>query len=84
MDSKGRPPRAQDKPLPEVFAANLRRVRERVGLSVADLAARCGFPVEFVDSIERGIDPGFGVDQVARLATALGVDPSELVSRDVF
>jgi transcriptional regulator with XRE-family HTH domain len=85
MDSKGRPPgqpRVPDKPLPEVFAANLRRVRERVGLSVAALAERCGFTVDFVDSVEKGVAPGFGLDQVARFASALGVDPAELVSRD--
>jgi transcriptional regulator with XRE-family HTH domain len=85
MDSKGRPPgqpRAQDKPLPEVFAANLRRVRERVGLSVPALAERCGFTVDFVDSVENGNDRGFGLDQLARFASALGVDPTELVSRD--
>jgi transcriptional regulator with XRE-family HTH domain len=87
MDSKGRPPGerwAQDKPLPEVFAANLRRIRERVGLSVEALAERCGFTVDFVDSVETGSAPGFGLDQVARFASALGVDPTELVSRDVL
>jgi transcriptional regulator with XRE-family HTH domain len=86
MDPKGRrppnTPRAADRPLPEVFASNLRRLRLQQQLSVAALAARCGFTIEFVDSIERGMASACGVDQIARIAVVLGVEPAELVNRD--
>lgn len=88
MDPTGRrppnAPGASDRPLPDVLASNLRRLRLQRQLSVTALAERCGFSIEFLESIERGDPSGFGLDQMVRLATALGVEPAELVSRDAF
>lgn len=75
-------PKDRRRPLTEVFGANVRRVRARRELSVLALAHRCGFTIEFVDSIENGQASEIGLDEIVVLAEALGVEPGDLVSRE--
>jgi transcriptional regulator with XRE-family HTH domain len=81
----GRPdsgPKDRYRPLTEVFAANVRRVRAQRELSVLALARRCGFTSEFVDLIEKGQASEIGLEEIVLLAEALGVEAADLVSRD--
>ncbi len=64
---------------PEVFAYNLRRIRQEIGLSQEALADLAGLHRTYVSSIERG-QRNVGITNVFRLAEALGVDPSVLLN----
>jgi transcriptional regulator with XRE-family HTH domain len=61
----------------DVFAANLRRVREARGLSQEALAHVAGLNTTHVAKIERS-EREPGVRTVAKLAVALGVSAAEL------
>ena len=62
-----------------VFSANLRKVREKRGLSQEQLAFEAGLHRTYVSSVERGLR-NISIDNIERLAKALGVRPSELLS----
>jgi transcriptional regulator with XRE-family HTH domain len=70
------------RPLVEVFAANVRRLRTDKGLSAESLARRCGYTPEFIDSVEKAQAPELTIDELAVFAAALDVDGSDLVRRD--
>jgi transcriptional regulator with XRE-family HTH domain len=72
----------ESQPLVEVFAANVRRLRVKKGLSVASVARSCGYTPEFVDAVESARAPQVGIDELAVFADALDVDVTELVRRD--
>ncbi|MBD0330402.1 MAG: helix-turn-helix transcriptional regulator [Thermoleophilia bacterium] len=60
------------------FAANLRRYRERAGLSQEGLAAACGLHRTEISLLERGgREPRLST--IVRLARALAVAPGALV-----
>jgi len=61
-------------------AANLRRVRQARGWSQEALADLAGLHRTYVGSIERG-ERNFSVDNIERLAQALGLDPADLLKR---
>lgn len=61
------------------FAHNLRRVREAAGLSQEALADRAGLHRTYVSSVERG-ERNISIDNVHRLAAALGVTPQTLLA----
>ncbi len=63
----------------EAFARNLKRLRLRAGFSQEDLAERAGLHRTYVGSAERG-ERNVSLKAVERLAHALGVSPSELLS----
>ncbi len=57
-------------------------IKERrilAGLTLSELAARCGLSASYLSRIERGTMPGAGV--ICRLAGALGIDTYELLSQ---
>ena len=61
-------------------AANVRRGRERLGLTQENLAERGGFNYRFYRSLEAGkVD--LSVSTLYRLAQALGVRPAQLLRR---
>lgn len=60
------------------FATNLRRERERRGLSQEALARHAGLRLAYVVSVERGEHRIF-IDDIERLALALGIEPADLL-----
>jgi transcriptional regulator with XRE-family HTH domain len=58
-------------------AANLRRLRKRLGVSQESLAARAGIDRTYLSSCERG-RRNVSVDNIYRLASALNADVREL------
>jgi len=59
-------------------AHNLRARRKLLGLSQEALAERAGLHRTYVGSIERA-ERNVSVDNIDRLATALGIDPVDLL-----
>jgi len=62
------------------FASNLKRERERQGLSMRELGRRCGMAGSEISRMEGGSDPRLST--MRRVAQGLGVRISELL-RDV-
>jgi transcriptional regulator with XRE-family HTH domain len=65
------------------FAANLEAEREARGLSQEALAQEAGLHRAYVSSVESGERSGsrIFIDEIERLAWALGVEPANLVRR---
>jgi len=59
-------------------AHNVRARRKLLGLSQEALAERAGLHRTYVGSIERA-ERNVSVDNIDRLATALGIDPVDLL-----
>jgi transcriptional regulator with XRE-family HTH domain len=64
--------------LREVFATNLRRLRHAKGLSQDDLAYEAGVSRSYLSQIEKGVFFA-SLKIVGKLATALDVEPAELL-----
>ena len=60
------------------FARNLRKIRQSQGISQEKLADLCDLHRTYVSSVERG-ERNSAVDNMERLAIALGVDIRELL-----
>jgi transcriptional regulator with XRE-family HTH domain len=63
----------------ERFGSRVRAERERLGLSQEELADRAGMHRTYLGGVERG-ERNLGLLNVLRIARALGVPPSVLVS----
>lgn len=61
------------------FALNLRKTREWLGLSQEALADAAGLHRTYVGSVERG-ERNISIDNIERLAAALGVSPASLLA----
>ncbi|PAJ78288.1 transcriptional regulator [Burkholderia ubonensis] len=62
------------------LAGHVRRLRSEIGISQESLSVHCGFHRTYVSQIERATT-NITLDNLQKLASGLGVDPSELVSR---
>lgn len=71
--------RAKARTARQVLAANLRQLRKAVGLSQEALADHAGLHRTFVGSVERS-ERNISLDNVERLAKALGVSMSQLLA----
>lgn len=69
--------------LRETLAANIRSFRKREELSQEDLADRAGLHRTYIGSIERG-ERNVSIDNIQRVAEALGVPPSVLLRDDTL
>ena len=61
-----------------LFASNLRGMRESLGLSQEALADASQLHRTYVGAVERG-ERNISIDNIDRLARALGVSPSKLL-----
>lgn len=61
------------------LAANVRRLRLAHGLSQEELASRCALHRTYLGAVERG-ERNVTLQVIAKIAHALAVDPSELIS----
>ena len=59
------------------LARRIRALRERLGLTQEDFAARCGISVSFASLLERG-ERSPSYETLLQVAAALGLPPSEL------
>ncbi|MCK1743755.1 helix-turn-helix transcriptional regulator [Bradyrhizobium sp. 139] len=64
----------------EILAVNLRKLRQARGLSQEELAHRAEIDRTYVSSLERSVYAA-GIDVVERLARALGVEVTDLLTR---
>jgi len=64
-----------------LFARNLRRVRQARSLSQEKLADLAGLHRTYVGSVERG-ETNISIDNIEKLASALGIDAATLVTED--
>ncbi len=64
----------------EVFAQNLRALRQAKGLSQEELAHEAGIDRTYISALERNVYNA-SIDVVDRLAKVLGVDAAELLKR---
>lgn len=62
----------------KVVGNNVRALREQLGISQEELGFRSNLDRTYVSGVERGV-PNPTVIVLARLATALGVEPSALL-----
>lgn len=60
----------------------LRELRRAAGLTQVQLSQRCGMPQSTISRIESGTTSGVDFDTLDRVASALGVHPSELIGFD--
>ena len=62
-----------------LFARNIRRAREELGMSQEDMAEACGLHRTYVGSVERG-ERNISIDNMEAMARASKKRLSELVS----
>lgn len=68
-------------PLRLLLSQNIRRIRNIKGLSQETLADLCELHRTYIGSVERG-ERNISIDNVERIADALGVEPTALLNQD--
>ena len=70
-------------PLRQVIAANVKAAREARGWTQDELAGKARLRHCRIDSLEQGVaGRNANVDNIARLAKALGLEPADLFGRN--
>ena len=71
-----------DRPVGRIVAANMARLRREAGLTQEELGRRIGWQFRAVSAAERPDGTGrlFAIDDVARIAGALGTTITDLVT----
>ena len=83
MTSTRKTSRSGSPSLSQMFGANLQRARKKRRLSIDELARRCGYTPEYVQAVERGMDPELSLAEAETFAEALGVHIADLMKRNV-
>jgi transcriptional regulator with XRE-family HTH domain len=65
---------------PEVVAANVKKYRNKIGLSQEALADRSGLHRTYITKVEKG-NTNISVSNLFRIADALEIEPSVLLVR---
>ena len=73
---------AKQRALRKLVAENVRRLRKAKGFSQEAFADVCGLHRTYVGAIERA-ERNVSLDNIAKLADALGVEAPELLSQDI-
>jgi transcriptional regulator with XRE-family HTH domain len=68
-------------PWRDILAKNMRRLRAERGLSQEALAHECGINRTYLSAVERS-ERNVSIDNIGRIATALGVEPWTLLRDD--
>ena len=68
-------------PLRDILAKNMRRLRAARGLTQEALAHDCGINRTYLSAVERS-ERNISIDNVARIAKGLKVDPWKLLRDD--
>jgi transcriptional regulator with XRE-family HTH domain len=68
-------------PLRDILAKNMRRIRAARGLTQEALAYDCGINRTYLSAIERS-ERNISIDNVARIAKGLRVEPWKLLKDD--
>ena len=68
-------------PLRDILGKNMRRLRAARGLSQEALAHECGINRTYLSGVERA-ERNVSVDNIARIAKGLKVDPWKLLKDD--
>jgi transcriptional regulator with XRE-family HTH domain len=63
-----------------LVATNLRRIRQALGITQEELAHRSDLSVRYIGAVERA-EASASITIIDQIATALGVDPGELLRR---
>jgi transcriptional regulator with XRE-family HTH domain len=79
--SELRPPRGKPVDGRAILATNLRRLRLDRGMSQEALAERAGIHRTYLGSVERA-ERNVAIDNICRLAWALGVELADLLTKD--
>jgi DNA-binding XRE family transcriptional regulator len=65
----------------KILASNIKKYRQKIGLSQDQLARKAGIPYSTYLKIESGYTPNPSIQAVLNIAEALGVSIDELVGR---
>jgi transcriptional regulator with XRE-family HTH domain len=68
--------------LRQKFADNLKKIRLEKGFSQEALADLAGLHRTYIGSVERG-ERNISIDNIERIAKALGCDPNNLIKREI-
>src|SRR5262245_23211643 len=65
----------------KIVGGNIRRVRKSKGLTLEELTEKADANAKYIGGVERG-EENMGLKKLAQVASALGIDPYELLLPD--
>lgn len=76
-------PQLKHPKVPRLLARNVWRWRAIRKLTASELAEQIDWPLAEVEALEYADKPNITIDDIDRLAKALGIEPVDLFHRDV-